>query len=100
MTAELEKRIAALENDRAGLEWMVVYLAKKLLVREDDTFAAARAMQEEITAFGRAFVDYSLRPEIAAEDKRRAMEFSSNISFMAKQIIDEVRNSDGRTRRM
>lgn len=88
---ELEERIEALENDRAGLEWMVIFLAKKVLSREENAVAAALAMQREIKQFGRAFVDYALSSEEGSDNPGRVMGFSSSINFLAEQIIEDVK---------
>jgi len=90
---DLEERIEALESDKAGLEWMIIYLAKKALAREENAVTAALAMQREIQQFGRAFVDYALNAEDAPGSPRRVLNFSSSINFLADRITEEVRET-------
>ncbi|WP_414476261.1 hypothetical protein [Microvirga sp. M2] len=86
----LESRVVNLENDRNALEWMVVYLAKKILMRESDPVAAAKAMQTEIEEFGQAFVNRLFQPGSDDEATMRTLGLSLGISILAERITEAV----------
>jgi len=88
----LESRIDNLEDGRNALEWMVVFLAKKLLMRESEPVAAAEAMQVEIEEFGQGFVAHAFQSGRDDDLPMRAVRLTSEISILAERITEEVKN--------
>lgn len=87
---DLERRIEALERDKNGLEWMVVYLARKSLMREADPLAAARALEKEVDQWAMDFIAYMNQPEKPMEHGLKAFQLGSDIKSLAEQIVEAV----------
>jgi hypothetical protein len=91
---DLEGRLERLEQDYRAVEWMLVYLASRNLLKEPDPVAAAEAMKQDVENISQSAIQAALEKGRHGGVNDRLVDRTAALAgattALAKQIVEEV----------